>query len=218
MPGRRQLNMHRRKRRILEAATKLISDGGIEACTMRALARKARLDVTTLYNYYGSKEEILEALRRSGARRLERRIDELEKTDPIDRFRAIVDLTLGVSESPAELARPINPMPWRRPGSGPIGEVAKEHLVKEFRRAAAGGDLLLAVEPEQFAMAVLSHVGVWLSLWARRVTNAEETLARVAYLVSLALLGASTDGSRSRLEQGMLESQSRLAAIETAAV
>ena len=62
--------MRRRKRRILEAATKLISNGGIEACTMRELARKARLDVTTLYNYYGSKEEILEALRRSGARKM----------------------------------------------------------------------------------------------------------------------------------------------------
>ena len=208
--------MRRRKRRILEAATKLISNGGIEACTMRALARKARLDVTTLYNYYGSKEEILEALRRSGARRLERRLDQLDETDPFNRIRAIVDLTLGVSESPAELARPINPLPWRRPGSGPIGEVAKEHLVKELRRAAAGGDLLPSVDPEQFAMVVLGHVGVWLSLWARRVTDAEETLARVGYLVSLALLGASTDGSRPGLEQEMLESQSRLAAIEAA--
>lgn len=184
---------------------------------MRALARKARLDVTTLYNYYGSKEEILEALRRSGARRLERRIAQLGETDPFDRIRAIVDLTLGVSESPAELARPINlPVPWRRPATGPIGEVAKAHLEKEFRRAAAGGDLLLSVDPEQFAMVVLGHVGVWLSLWARRVTGAEETLARVRYLVSLCLLAASTDGSRRGLEQEMLESQSRLAAIDAA--
>ncbi len=209
--------MRRRKRRILDAATKLISNGGIEACTMRALARKARLDVTTLYNYYGSKEEILEALRRSGARRLERRIEQLEETDPFDRIRSIVDLTLGVSESPAELARPINlPVPWRRPGSGPIGEVAKEHLVKELRRAAAGGDLLRSVDPEQWAMVVLGHIGVWLTLWARRVTNAEETLARVRYLVSLCLLAAATDASRPGLEPEMLRSQSRLAAIEAA--
>lgn len=209
--------MRRRKRRILEAATKLISNGGLEACTMRALARKARLDVTTLYNYYGSKEEILEALRRSGARRLERRIEQLEETDPFERIRSIVDLTLGVSESPAELARPINlPVAWRRPGSGPIGEVAKEHLVKELRRAAAGGDLLRSVDPEQCALVVLGHIGVWLTLWARRVTNAEETLARVRYLVSLCLLAASTDASRPGLEPEMLRRQSRLAAIEAA--
>ena len=208
--------MRRRKRRILEAATRLISNGGVEACTMRELARKARLDVTTLYNYYGSKEEILEALRRSGARRLERRIAQLKETDPFDRIRAIVELTLGVSESPAELARPINPMPWRRPGSGPIGEVAKEHMVKELRGAAAGGDLILSVDPERLAMVVLGHIGVWLSLWARRVTGAEETLARVGYLVSLCLLAASTDASRPGLEREMLESQSRLAAIEAA--
>ncbi|MCY3963638.1 MAG: helix-turn-helix domain containing protein [Acidobacteria bacterium] len=217
MAGRRELNMRRRKRRILEAATKLISDGGIEACTMRALARKARLDVTTLYNYYGSKEEILEALRRSGARRLERQIGKLEETEPFERIRAIVDLTLGVSESPAELARPINlPKRWRRPGSGPIGVVAKAHLEKELRRAAAGGDMLPSVDPEQFALVVLGHAGVWLSLWARRLTDAEETLARVGYLVNLCLLAGSTDASRPGLEQEMLESQSRLAAIEAA--
>ena len=215
--------MRRRKRRILEAATKLISDGGIEACTMRELARKARLDVTTLYNYYGSKEEILEALRRSGARKLERRIGSLEEKAPMDRIRAIVDLMMGVRESPAGLARPINlPGPWRRPGSGPIERVARAHLTGELRRAAAGGDLVPSVDLEQLALVILSHAGVWLSLWARRVINGEEMAARVGYLVSLCLLAAATDASRPGLEQEMIESQSRLAAmdaaLETAAV
>ena len=215
--------MRRRKRRILEAATKLISDGGIEACTMRELARKARLDVTTLYNYYGSKEEILEALRRSGARKLERRIGSLEEKAPMDRIRAIVDLMMGVRESPGGLARPINlPGPWRRPGIGPIERVARAHLTGELRRAAAGGDLVPSVDLEQLALVILSHAGVWLSLWARRVINGEETAARVEYLVSLCLLAAATDASRPGLEQEMLKSQSRLAAmdaaLETAAV
>ena len=209
--------MRRRKRRILEAATKLISDGGIEACTMRALARKARLDVTTLYNYYGSKEEILEALRRSGARKLERRIGSLEETEPIDRVRAIVDLMIGVRESPAGLARPINlPGPRRRPGSGPIEGVARLHLENELRRAAAGGDLVPSVDLEQLALVILGHAVVWLPLWARRVINAEETAARVGYLVSLCLLAAATDASRPRLEQQMIESQDRLADIDAA--
>ncbi len=209
--------MRRRKRRILEAATKLISDGGIEACTMRALARKARLDVTTLYNYYGSKEEILEALRRSGARKLERRIGSLEETEPIDRVRAIVDLMIGVRESPARLARPINlPGPRRRPGSGPIEGVARTHLENELRRAAAGGDLVPSVDLEQLALVILGHAVVWLPLWARRVINAEETAARVGYLVSLCLLAAATEASRPRLEQQMIESQDRLADIDAA--
>ena len=209
--------MRRRKRRILEAATKLISDGGIEACTMRALARKARLDVTTLYNYYGSKEEILEALRRSGARKLERRIGSLEETEPIDRIRAIVDLMLGVRESPADLARPINlPGPRRRPGSGPIAVVAREHLERELHRAAAGGDLIPSVDLKQLALAILGPAGVWLPLWARGVVNAEEAAARVGYFVSLCLLAAATDASRPGLEMAMLESQHELATIDAA--
>ncbi len=184
---------------------------------MRELARKARLDVTTLYNYYGSKEEILEALRRSGARKLERRIGSLEETEPIDRIRAIVDLMMGVRESPAGLARPINlPGPSRRPGTGPIEGVARVHLEREFRRAAAGGDLVSSANLEQLALVILGHAGVWLPLWARGVVNAEETAARVGYLVSLCLLAVATDGSRPGLEQGMFESQSRLAAIDAA--
>lgn len=215
--------MRRRKRRILEAATKLISEGGIEACTMRALASKARLDVTTLYNYYGSKEDILEALRRSGARKLERRIRELDETEPMGRIRAIVDLMMGVRESPAGLARPINlPGPSRRPGTGPIDGVARVHLAKELRRAAAGGDLVSSVDLEQLALVILGHAVVWLPLWARGVVNAEETSARIGYQVSLCLLAAATDVSRPGLEQELLDSQSRLAAIdatiETAAV
>ena len=207
--------MRRRKRRILEAATKLISNGGIEACTMRELARRARLDVTTLYNYYGSKEEILEALRRSGARKLERRIGQLEETEPLDRIRAIVDLMLGVRESPRALARPINqPGPRRRPGNGPIEGVARAHLDEELREAVADGDLLPSVDIEQLALVMLGHAHLWLPLWARRVVNAEETAARVGYLVSLCLLAAATDAARPRLERELLESQSRLAAID----
>lgn len=209
--------MRRRKRRILEAATKLISNGGVEACTMRELARRARLDVTTLYNYYGSKEEILEALRRSGARKLERRIERLEETEPFDRIRAIVDLMLGVRESPPGLARPINqPGPRRRPGSGPIEGVARVHLEAELRQAAANGDVFPSVNVEQLALVILGHAVVWLPLWARGIVDAEETAARVAYFVSLCLLASATDAARPRLEREMLESQSRLAAIDAA--
>ena len=93
---RREINIRRRKKRILDSATKLISSEGIEACTMRRLAAKARLDVTTLYNYYGSKEQILEALRRAGARKIRRQIEELTEREPIERIRAIVRMTLGV--------------------------------------------------------------------------------------------------------------------------
>ena len=206
--------MRRRKRRILEAATKLISNGGIEACTMRELARKARLDVTTLYNYYGSKEEILEALRRSGARKLERRIKALEETAPIERIRAIVDLMLGVRESPPALARPINqPGPRRRPGTGPIELVAMEQMEGEFQRAVEMGLLLPSADAKLVCVSVLGYASLWLPLWARGVSNAEETAAWIGYTLSLSLLAVATEESRARLEQEMLQSQQHLLGV-----
>ena len=206
--------MRRRKRRILEAATELISDGGIEACTMRALARQARLDVTTLYNYYGSKEEILEALRRSGARKLTRRIAELKETEPIERIRAILGLMLGVRESPPDLARPINKTGRRRlPGSGPIEQVAMEHMEREFQRAVDKGLLLASADVRLIRVTLAGYAALWLSLWARGVSDAEETAAWFGYALNLALLAVATDASRPRLQQEMLESQRQLLAI-----
>ena len=62
-PTLRQVNIESRRRRILEAARNLIATGGMQALSMRKLAAESGLAVTTLYNLYGSRDEILFALR-----------------------------------------------------------------------------------------------------------------------------------------------------------
>lgn len=65
---------------ILDAAHEILVKEGIDALSMRALAEKVDYSASALYNYYGSKEELLLALRDRG----------LAMSDA--RFEATVDL------------------------------------------------------------------------------------------------------------------------------
>ena len=58
----RERNIELRRQKILEAARVLLSRGGLGALSMRKLAEEASLSVNTLYNLWGTREEILKAL------------------------------------------------------------------------------------------------------------------------------------------------------------
>jgi AcrR family transcriptional regulator len=51
--------LHERRERILQAARELIGEGGYQSLTMRELAARCRVSVPTLYNQFGSKNELL---------------------------------------------------------------------------------------------------------------------------------------------------------------
>ncbi|MCA9677975.1 MAG: TetR family transcriptional regulator [Kofleriaceae bacterium] len=48
-----------RRRELLDAAARLLGDGGLEAVTLSAIARAAGLAKSNVYRYFGSREEIL---------------------------------------------------------------------------------------------------------------------------------------------------------------
>lgn len=64
MEGRRQRQKAARERRILRAAEQLFAQHGYAHTGMEDIARRARLAVGTIYNYFPSKPEIVLALMR----------------------------------------------------------------------------------------------------------------------------------------------------------
>ena len=62
IPGRREQQKEARKRRILSAATQLFARRGYASTSVGDIARRARLAVGTLYNYFPSKPEIAMAI------------------------------------------------------------------------------------------------------------------------------------------------------------
>jgi AcrR family transcriptional regulator len=59
---RRERKIERTREDILEGAARAFAAGGVSGTTMRAIANEVGLTASSLYTYFGSKEEILAAL------------------------------------------------------------------------------------------------------------------------------------------------------------
>jgi len=62
--SRREPVQRRSRKRVellLQAATELLAEGGVEALTMRSLAERADIPVATIYRYFANREEIIAA-------------------------------------------------------------------------------------------------------------------------------------------------------------
>src|SRR3954466_12060480 len=57
-PGVRERKKHRTRREISDVATRLFEDHGFEAVTLAQIADAAEVSVKTIFNYFGSKEDL----------------------------------------------------------------------------------------------------------------------------------------------------------------
>ena len=106
--GLRELNVAARRQRILDAARRLIATGGIAALSMRKLAREAGLSVTTLYNLFGVREEILQALVMDAIDQMDLVLErDAPLDDPIERCRAVVTVSVRHMAKNEAIFRPM---------------------------------------------------------------------------------------------------------------
>ena len=97
----------RRRKRILGAARRTIARSGVAALSMRRLASAADVSVATLYNLYGSKEGILDALLDEMLDSFTGTFGELAPVDPLSRARTIVSLSVDEYVREARIYRPL---------------------------------------------------------------------------------------------------------------
>jgi TetR/AcrR family transcriptional regulator, cholesterol catabolism regulator len=67
-------NQAARRRRVIEAAMKLASDGGYDAVQMRDVASEAGVALGTIYRYFASKDHLLAACQVEWAEEIQRRV------------------------------------------------------------------------------------------------------------------------------------------------
>jgi AcrR family transcriptional regulator len=96
MNGLRERGKARRKERILQAAKRLLAEGGIEALSARKLAAEAEVSVRTLYALVGSKAQVLEAVMQQNHDRVLADMLDFDEQHPIDRMFAFVDSTYRI--------------------------------------------------------------------------------------------------------------------------
>ncbi|MCL1916791.1 MAG: TetR/AcrR family transcriptional regulator [Peptococcaceae bacterium] len=93
------------KERIFDVAVKLFAQKGFEAVGMRSIAEEVGIQVSSLYNYFASKEELLDMLYHYfGIHRLDNRSadhlikEKVEKDSALEVLRALSDGTFEIKE------------------------------------------------------------------------------------------------------------------------
>ncbi len=108
--GPERLTADERRTALLDAARALVDQGGPGAVTMGAVAERAKVTRALVYKHFANKEELLVALYRREARRLDRRIA-AEVAEAADGFapelRAFVGATLDALEEHGPFFTPL---------------------------------------------------------------------------------------------------------------
>ena len=90
---RRHARHQATKREILDAAWKMVRADGLNALSLRALARVVDMEPQSLYTYFASKHSVYDPLFADGNRELLARFDRLEVSDDVRRaLRAVAHL------------------------------------------------------------------------------------------------------------------------------
>lgn len=90
---RRHARHQATKREILDAAWKMVRADGLNALSLRALARVVDMEPQSLYTYFASKHSVYDHLFADGNRELLARFDRLEVSDDVRRaLRAVAHL------------------------------------------------------------------------------------------------------------------------------
>ncbi len=190
----------RSSRRILDAARSLVEQAGIEGLSMRRLAEQADVSVRTIYNLFGGKDGLLEALVRESFDAMDAAVGGLDAEDPIDRVWQAMSLSVEMNcryVPRAVVAAVVTDARLQRNLSSywPGLELTLDAIGAATRSGLLRADLA--------AEALVEHAGaVFLHLlwrWSQGEIDEPELTAGVLHACDVCLLAVATPRVRARL-------------------
>lgn len=207
-PGRRERQKREREQRILRAAEQLFARRGYGRTTMADVARRARLAVGTIYNYFPSKPEIVLALLRREAGATLATGEAVRKAPPRDPTAAVLalfDVYLDlVARHDRALLRELLAAAVAQPD--PVARAGFEldlRLMDQLRALLSdlreGGRLAGDVDPARAATTLYAVYATWIVMWAAVETlSLERFREEVRAGVRLVMRGLVPPSRRSR--------------------
>lgn len=133
--GWRDRKKARRRRQILDHAGRLFDETGFDATTMAQIASAAQVSTPTVFNYFGSKENMLSALLFEGATRARHLASGKPRRTGTPFAELLADLLCDITASTMNIA---GKRVWRYAESAHI-----RHTGSEFHHAFAASDRAL---------------------------------------------------------------------------
>ena len=211
----REINMEIRRQRILDSAADMIVAEGLTALNMRQLAKEVGLSVTTLYNLYGSKEAIYDALEDRTLSTIETVLYDLpDEFDPLERCRLVMGYSAEECIRHKGLMKAMWNSSWTNHGSRP-------RTMEFFARGAGMQETALQMALDKgilrpaFTPSVLASqlfIG-WMSaghFWANDMMSDDEFVARTIHFLIISLLPFTDGPLCDQLEQEMQSLERRL--------
>jgi AcrR family transcriptional regulator len=202
----RQINVEMRRQQILTAARQLISRGGMAALSMRKLAKESRLSVTTLYNLFGVREAILQALVEDSIDRMDQILEEeAPLDDPLERCRAVITVSIRHLVENEAIFRPmlIAAHQGFAPGSfeeGRITQRATRMQAIAIEAAIERGLLIDFLDPSLLGRQIYHGYELASAQWAFGALDAAGFRTRALYGLYVSLLGVATNRARPGIE------------------
>jgi AcrR family transcriptional regulator len=193
--------MDARRRRILDAAARLLAVGGPDALTLREAAARAGVTVPTIYNLIGDKAQLIAVLAADAIEGFERALEALPAQRGFSRAEAAVRATLTLCLSaPDRFGAWFRSMP-EAPQGDPLRRLT-EILGASLREAAQADDVHGRLQAMPLAGHIARGVAETFRLWAHGALSPTHAEARVLYVLHVALMADATkQGRRILLER-----------------
>lgn len=203
-----------RRRRIVAAARDLIRETGDAGLSMRAIAARAGVALTTPYSLFGSKRAIVIAVLED-VREFEERFAGLPRSDPIDRIFAALRLSLGFYAADPDFYRTL----WSE-ALNPSGKELRSELITPQRHAfwwslldeaQRGGALLADLDLDLLLRTLDLVFGGTMLAWVLGGLPVDDLEASVGFGYALALRGAASSNAQAGIALRLEAYQRQLA-------
>jgi AcrR family transcriptional regulator len=201
--------MDARRRRILDAASRLLATGGADGLTLREVASRASVTVPTIYNLIGDKAQVIASLAADAAERFESALDALPAQRGFNRAEASVRATLTLCLSaPDRFGAWFRSLPEARQ-TDPLRRLT-EILGASLHEAAQADDVHGRLQAMPLARHIARGVAETLTLWAHGTLSPTQAEARVMYVLHVALMADATKQGRKALLEKLRGAEAQL--------
>ncbi len=199
-----------RRATILSRARELMEERGYDGVTMRDLAERSGVALKTLYDIYGSKDDLLVKAIEERARLVFEGLDRDTGKVGFDRLMMIVETQWrGALEVP-NLTKSVAPILNAQPGAFTIEDAYMKYHRRAIQEIAEAGELAPWADVDFLVRLMLVDQGPITILWSRDEISSDQLLDFTVMMMSQILYPATLGATREAIGRVLEDTYTKL--------
>jgi len=194
--SRREQAKDDRRGRIVEAACSLLREVGVEALSMKAVASRADVSLSTVYNLFTSKQAVLAVVFDRDLETFQQLVEAAPSSDPLQRIFDSIEIAASLYLADPQFYR-ATMLSWNGGGGDRFLDVALRQPRNRFWRkmisdAVEGGHLKPRADPDVLGALAVQIFGGVLSEWISGEISLERLKMEISFGFATALAPFAT--------------------------